>query len=454
MALAAAPNLQMHMNRDREKAAKEAIQMAINLSANSPEIEQEYISILGKKFANHLNNDDLNKLKLEYSQNLGRLSKRYPDDPDAAVLFAASLLGLQEEYWKEDGTPFPGIQEAVDTLQNTMKKYPNHVGANHYYIHVMDGSPYPEKALRAADRLQTLLPTAGHLVHMPSHIYILVGEYHKAVLCSEEALAADREYVNAYGIEGSYPRDYITHTLYFLTRAYSLEERFADAKWAADKARSYYLPASQQMPKMEYFAVMPLFVLVRFQDWKEILKFSKPDENMLLANMLWHFSRALAFANLKDAVKASIEYSSFEKSKEQVLENELFKDEKIEKMATIMGYFIEAKIAENENRIVDAIKLLQQAINKQMTLPYNESPIWFFSARQYLGALFLRLGQYKEAEQLFREDLDKIPNNSRSLFGLKESLSAQSNFYNLYWVNKAFLQAFKYSDINLTTNNL
>ncbi len=451
MAMALVPNFQMPMATNIKKVAWDCIQQAIELSINGSEVEREYIDALSKKFANN-SDDDFNKLK--YSQHLEKLSKKYLDDPDAAVFWAASLLDLQKENWSKEGKPQPGIQEAVDTLETVMKKYPDHVGANHYYIHLMDGSPFPEKALKSADRLKTLLPSAGHLLHMPSHIYLLVGDYHRAAICSEEALAADKEYINTYGIEGTYPRSFITHTLYFLTRIYSLEERFGDSKWTADKLRQFYLPRSKHMPEMEYYAVIPLFTLVHFHEWKRILKFPKPDEKMILANLIWHFSRAMAFASLKNSSEASKESRLFEVTKKQLLENERSQEEKNKKMITVLEYFMEAKIAENEGKTSEAIKFLQQAVNEQNSVFYNESPVCFFSARQQLGALFLKLGQYNEAEKIYREDLSKIPNNSRALFGLKESLNAQSKFYDLYWIDQAFQQAFKYSDINLTLDNL
>lgn len=449
-AMALIPNFQMPMGSDVKKVAFEAIKKARDLSINGSEIERDYIDALSASFVND-SDDAFNKLK--YSQHLEKLTKKYPDDPDAAVFWAASLLDLQDEYWSTDGKPLPGIQQAVDSLETVLKKYPNHLGANHYYIHVIDGSPFPEKAIRSAERLKTLLPSSGHLLHMPSHIYLLVGDYHQAAISSEEALAADREYINTYGIEGTYPRSYISHTLYFLARIYSLEERLEDAKWAADRLRQFYLPHSKHMPEMDYFAVIPLFILVHFQQWQEILNFPKPNEDMPLANLFWHFSRAMAYASMKITSEALKERQSFEATKKQLIEDKKFQ-EKQNKMITVLEYFIDAKIAESEGKTSEAIKFLQQAVNEQNSVFYNESPISFFSARQQLGALFLKLRQYKEAEQTYREDINKIPNSSRSLFGLKESLKGQSKFYDLYWIDQAFQQAFKYSDINFTIDNL
>ncbi len=452
MAIALIPNLyQMPMPSDINKVAYDAIQKALDLSTGGSEIEREYIEALSKRY---VNNSDPALNTLAYSQQMEKLHNRYPDDPDAAVLFAVSLLDLQESYWDKEGKPYPGILEAVNTLETVMKAHPNHVGANHYYIHTMDGSPFPEKALRSAERLKTLLPNAGHLLHMPSHIYLLVGDYHEAALCSEEALAADREYVNTYGMEGFYPFSYMTHTLYFLTRIYSLEERFREAMWAANQLQQLYLPRSKQMPQMEYYVVMPLFVLVHFHEWEKILKFPAPSEEMPLATLLWHFSRTMAFASMKNSSEASKESQLFEVAKKQVFEDPRFQNETAKEMIPILDYLMKAKTAENEGQTDQAIKILQQAVNEQDTVSFNESPVYFISARQQLGALFLNLGQHKEAERTYREDLEKIPNTSRSLFGLKESLKAQSKLYDLFWVDQAFQQAFKYSDINFTKNNL
>lgn len=451
MAISLFPEFQMPMAQEAKKAAQEAIQKAIILAKNGSEIERAYIDALSKKFTDNSDNDNNN---VQYSQSLQRLSNKYPDDPDAAVLWAASLLDLQKDSWNQEGKPLPGTQEAVDILETVMKKLPNHVGANHYYIHVMDGSPFPEKALRSAERLKTLLPNSGHLLHMPSHIYLLVGEYHQAALCSENALAADQQYINTYGIEGSYPRNYVTHSLYFLTRIYILEERSEDAKRTAEKLRQFYLRHSKHMPEMEYYAVIPLFTFIHFHEWRKILEFPKSSEEMPLANLFWHFSRAVAFAHLKNSPDSLKESQSFAEAKKRLMENADTQKETHKKMISILENCMNAAIAENEGRTAEAIKFLREAISEQNSVPYNESPITFFSARQQLGALLLKLGQTKEAEQIYRDDLNRIPNNCRSLFGLKESLNAQSKFYDLYWVDQAFQEAFKYSDIDLTQDNL
>lgn len=450
MAISLFPNFQMSMGGNLKKETQQAIEKAIDLSVNSSEVEREYINALSKRIETQ--SEDTNKKK--YSEYLGNLSKKFPDDPDAAVLFAASLLDLQQKNWDKDGKPLSGIQEAVDALETVMKKFPNHVGANHYYIHIMDGSPFPEKALKSAERLKTLLPNAGHLLHMPSHIYLLVGDYHQAAISSEEALAADRRYINTYGIEGTYPLSYISHTLYFLTRIYSLEERYNDAMQAAEKLRRFYLPHFEHMPEMEYYVVMPLFISIHFHNWKKILKFPQPEEKMLQANLLWHFSRAIAHANLNNSFEASQERQLFQEQQKKVFEEKSFQNEMTKKTTSFLEFFMEAEIAKNEGKTSEAIKLFQQALKEQNSFLYNESLISFFSARQQLGALFLKLGNNKEAEQIYREDLNQIPNTSRSLFGLQESLKAQSKFYDLYWINQAFQQAYKYSDIDFTRDAL
>jgi len=450
MALALGTNINMAITPERAKVAFDAVQKAETLASNATESERDYIHALSLRYPS-ASQADPKKSALQYSQAMRKLSDKYPEDLDAGVLFAESLMDLNPwSQWSLDGKPLEGTLEAVEKLESVLKKDPGNLGANHYYIHVVEASLHPEYALICAERLSSMLPASGHILHMPSHIYILVGDYHKAALANEEAVAADREYIREYGIEGIYPVHYLTHNLYFLSRAYAMGGCFSSAKRAAEDLAAFYAPHFKHMPELEYYACSPAFVLLRFHQWKEILALPEPSNDMQLVHILWHFHRAAAFASLGDLAKADEERKLFLAEKAKAPSDLMFGYNKADKILKIAEYFLDSKLSEGSK----AIDFLRKAVSEQDTLRYNEPPDWSFPIREALGGALLRLKRYEEAAAVFREDLEKHPRNGRSLFGLKETLSAQSKVHDLFWVDKEFQQAWLYSDTNLTINDL
>lgn len=456
MALALGSNINMAITPERSKVAYESIHKAIALAKQNqiPENEQAYIEALAQRYSKDFQKDQ-SPLNEAYSDAMRKLSHQYVDDLDAATLFAESLLTNSPwAQWTLEGKPLPGTMEAVRTLESVLQRDPEHLGANHYYIHAVEASNHPEKALLSANRLRKMLPISGHLLHMPAHIYILVGDYHQAAESNEEAIIADRTYIRRYGVQGIYPVHYLSHNLYFLARAYAMEGRFTEAKRAADELAALYLPHFHRMPELEYYAPSEMFVLLRFHHWKEILETPKPQENMRATTALWHFGRGVAFAGLGDAKNAIQERDRFLKEKEKLPSTSEYGYNHVGKILTIAEYSLAAKIAEAQNDLPKSIEWLQRAISEQDTLRYNEPPDWYFPIRESLGAAYLKLNQPAEAEQIFRMDLKKHPRNGRALFGLKESLKAQSKWADYYWVDQEFEKAWKYSDINLNVNDL
>jgi tetratricopeptide (TPR) repeat protein len=383
------------------------------------------------------------------------LVSKYRDDLDATVLFAESLLDINPwNQWSLEGKPLPGTMEAVHTLESVLKRDPTHLGANHYYIHAVEASKHPEVALVSANRLKTLLPSSGHILHMPSHIYLLVGDYHEAARTNEEAVAADREYIRQYGEGGIYPVHYLSHNYYFMSRAYTMEGNFDRAKDAADELLQFYLPHFKHMPELEEYASAPLTVLITFHRWKDILNIPKPNDEMKTINVLWHFGRSIAFAHLGDLTKALEEQTNFDKEKDKLSVELKFGYNEAKKILTIADLSLKATLAEVQNKNSEAFNFLTQAVAEQDTLHYDEPPDWFFPIRETLGGLLLRTKKSKEAEIVFREELKRHPRNGRALFGLKESLKDQSKLYDYYWVNEEFQKAWKYSDSQLTRNDL
>jgi tetratricopeptide (TPR) repeat protein len=340
----------------------------------------------------------------------------------------------------------------VHALESVLKKDPLHLGANHYYIHAIEASFHPERALMSAERLKTLMPTSGHILHMPSHIYLLVGDYHQAALSNEQAIAVDRAYIQKYGIRGIYAMHYLSHNLYFLSRAYSMEGRFADAKRAADELANLYMPHFQHMPELEYYATAAFFTLFRFHDWQSILTVQEPPSAMQIAHALWHFARAYAYFQLQDFDQGFQEQEQFLQGIKRIPQGAKFGYNQAEKVLKIARLYLEAGLAQVRNDLNQAIEITKEAVQEQDTLHYNEPPDWYFPIRETLGGLLLRAGRYSEAEQVFRDDLDKHPRNGRSLFGLMVSLKEQGR--DSYWVDEAFKKAWFYSDTTISVDKL
>lgn len=454
MALAQGSNINMNITSVRKKTAYEAVAKAAQLAANASESERDYIMALSQRYSNDPKTES-QQLAAQYGKAMKALTEKYPDDLDASVLYAESLLDISPwNQWNADGTPMPGTKEALDTLESVIKREPNNLGANHYFIHVIESSLNPERGLMSAERLKTLLPSSGHILHMPSHIYLLVGDYHQAALSNEQAIAADREYIREYGDRGIYPIHYMSHNLYFLSRAYSMEGRYVDAKRAADQLTALYAPHVHRMPELEYYYPTSMFILLRFHKWEDILKLPEPSQEMQVTHVLWHFGKGMAFASLGNVKKASDERLLFLKEKSKLTPDLVFGYNKADKIMEIAEAQLDAKLSEAQGNISASIESLQKAVAEQDTLHYNEPPDWFFPLRESLGGLLLRDGRYSDAERVFREDLKRHPRNGRSLFGLKESLTGQTGQHDLYWVEKEFQKAWMYSDIQLNIKEL
>lgn len=454
MALVLGTNININITPKRAKVALEALRKATQLATNGPENERAYITALSRRYS-YDPNADAAKLATAYSQAMEELVKKYPDDPDACVLYAESLLDIAPwKQWSRDGTPSAGTFKALDALESVLKRDPQHLGANHYYIHTIEASPYPERGLISAERLKHLLPSSGHILHMPSHIYLLVGDYQKAALANEEAVAADREYIREYGLAGIYAVHYLSHNLHFLSQAYAMQGRFIEAKHAADELSALYLPHYIRMPELEMYASTAMFVRLRFHKWKEIIALPKPSQEMHTTTTLWHFARSIALANLDNMTQAMEEKRLFLQAKTTVAEGKNYGNNSSKTIFALAEHFLDAKLAQSQGQTDKAIEFLQRAIALQDALNYDEPPDWLFSIRITLGGILLKTNQYAAAEQEFRADLKRHPRNGLALFGLKQSLAAQAKGVDNYWVNKEFQAAWKNSGIALNTDAL
>jgi len=454
VALALGPNINLDVDPDREKAAYEAVQKALELAAGAPEQERDYIEALAKRYSIEPN-ADLKMLAVDYKNAMGELVKRYPDDLDAATFYAESAMNLRPwKLWSTDGKPAEGTEEIVAVLESVLKRNPNHVGANHYYIHTVEASLHPDRALPSAERLKTLVPAAGHLVHMPAHVYMRTGDYEAAARANEVAAAADRAYIQSSGAQGIYPLMYYSHNLHFLAVACSMEGRFADAKKAAEQLEANITPYLKEMPMLDMFMPTSTWVLVRFRRWDDILTLPEPDSEMVTTKAAWHFARGMAYAATGNMESAETEQQAFRVAESAVPSEATFLLNSAASILKIAENVLAAKIALAKQDKLAAIEFLQKGVQAEDTLNYDEPPGWYLPVRESLGGALLMNGEYAEAEKVFRAELDKNPRSGRALFGLAESLKAQGKQYAAELVQKAFEAAWKNADTQLRVEDL
>ncbi|MDZ8096565.1 MAG: hypothetical protein RMZ42_32185 [Nostoc sp. DedQUE05] len=424
VALALGPNINSEIDPNRELAAYQAIHQALVLSTQASTQERDYINALAKRYSQDAD-ADLYQLAVDYAKAMGNLVKRYPDDLDAATLYAESLMDLHPwQHWTKDGKPQPDTEKIVAVLESVLKRNPNHAGANHYYIHAVEASPSPERALVSANRLGTLAPAAGHLVHMPSHIYFRVGDYQGAMQANELAIAQDDIYIKKYQVQGTYPMMYYNHNIHFLMVASSMAGRYEDALKSADKLVANATAIDPYAPMLEGFLGSKMLIQTRFSDWDAILKTPVPEAKLPTTTALWHFARGMAIAATGKLEDAASESRALLAAKQGISTEATIGFSPASNILDIASKVLDAKIARENHDYESAIQLLEKAVVAEDALNYVEPPDWYFPTRESLGAVLLAKGDYREAEKVFRADLKKYPHNGRSLFGLQATLRA------------------------------
>lgn len=453
IALALGPNINLDVDPEREKAAYEAVQRAKSLTAGVSENERAYIDALVRRYSIDPK-ADLKKLAVDYKNAMGEVVKRYPDDLDAATLFAESAMNLRPwKFWTSDGKPAEGTEEIVATLESVLRRDPNHIGAIHYYIHAIEASSTPERALAYAPRLPSLIPAAGHLVHMPAHIYARTGDYEAAALSNKDAARADEAYMKTQGGGGLYLAMYYSHNLHFLAIAASMTGRFVDAQAAARQLDAHVGPHVKAMPMLEGFMIVTPLLLVRFNRWDDIEKLSAPEKSMVGAIAVWHFARGMAFEAKGRTKEAAAELDALAAAHKLVPADTSFGLNSASHVLQIAQKVLAARLAGRSDS-KQAISLWRSAVELEDTLAYDEPQAWFLPVREALGASLMRSGDYTGAEQVFRRDLEINRRNGRSLFGLMEALKAQKKNHEAMLVKQQFEAAWKNADTKLTLDLL
>src|SRR6204780_1101201 len=446
VAEAVGPNYNDPADPDRYKRANEAVQRAVDLSSSASPSEQAYIQALAKRYPADPASD-LKKAAEDYRDAMRQLESEFPDDLDAATLFAEAGMNLHPwGLWHTDGTPEAGTEEIVSTLESVIKRDPNHLGAIHYYIHTVEASNNPERALAGANKLAALAPGAGHIVHMPAHVYIRTGDYEAAVKTNEQAAEVAHAYIKATGAQGIYPMMYYSHNLHFVAMCGAMNGRYAEARKNADLLAANVGPHVKEMPPLEGFMTIPMAVELLFHHSTEILKMPAPDPAMETATVFWLFGRGLALAGTGKIADAEAEYKIVSEAEGATPPDVIFQmpiNNKAKDILKIATDVLGAKIAIAKKDYGGAIGLLRDAVAIQDTLKYGEPPDWFFPVRESLGAALLMNGDSTGAEQVFRGDLERNPRNPRSLWGLRQALLRQKRGYDAGFVQKQFEASWK-----------
>src|SRR5437868_4449708 len=452
VAEAVGPNYNDPASDDRFATAHTAIQKAVDVSSSASPAEQAYIKAMALRFPADPKADRRQAAE-SYHDAMREVVKQFPDDLDAATLFAESGMNLHPwGLWMVDGTPREGTEEIVATLESVIKRDPNHLGAVHYYIHAVEASPSPERALAGANRLAALAPSAGHIVHMPAHVYIRTGDYDAAIRTNEAAARADEAYIQSSGAQGIYPGMYYSHNLHFIAIAASMDGDFAQSKQAADRLAAHVQPMIHDMPMLEGFLTIPTAVLVRFEKWDDVLKTPAPNPNLKTATVFWHYARGVALAATGKADEAEMDHKVIADAKNATPEDAVFAppfNNKTKSILQIADDVLTAKIALARHDTNTAIASFKDAVAVQDGLNYGEPPDWYFPVRESLGAALMMSGDAAGAEKVFREDLERNPRNPRSLFGLMETLKKQGRTYDAGFVENQFHTSWKGTPLKL-----
>jgi tetratricopeptide (TPR) repeat protein len=457
-ALALGPNINVTSNgkvvmSDEDRiAAHAAIQKAVALKDGAAERERDYIDALATRY-NGDPSTPREPLDEAYVDAMRVLYEKYPDDDVVASLFAESLMNTMPwDYWLDADNPKPRTVEVMDALETVLARTPDHPMAIHLYIHAVEASSSPERAEGPADMLANLVPGAGHLVHMPAHIYWRVGRYNDASEANVRAAAVDESYIAQCNAQGFYPAMYYPHNIHFLWAASSMEGR---SKVAIDAARrvaaNVKLEMIDQFPGVEFFHTIPLLALTQFGKWDEVLAEPQPRADLEFSNGIWHYVRASAFARKNDIESARAEHARLVPLKDA--SDVHFLDTIYYPATTLLAIadaLVLGEIALAEGDLDAAVGHFQAAVETQDQLPYTEPPFWYYPTRHSLGRALLIKGDAAAAEQVYRKDLEDYPHNGWAMYGLIQSLNEQGK--DASGMQDMFDKMWSQADVTLTAS--
>ncbi len=421
------PNYNAGMEPDNYERAYEAVQKAVKLSVKTTEKEKALINALSKRYSK-VAPDDRTPLDIAYSKAMQDVYANFSNDADICAMYAESIMNLHPwDLWDKEGNTREWTPEIISLLEQALKINPNHPGAHHFYIHAVESSFNPEKGLTSAKAFDDgLVPGAGHLVHMPSHIYIRTGDYHKGTISNIKAVLVDSTYVAACNAQGAYPLAYFPHNYHFMAATATLE---GNSKWAIEAANKVAKHSNTQLMKepgwgtIQHYYTIPYYVYAKFGKWQEILEMKNNDSTLKYPEAIRHYARGIAFLGIKNVAKAKEELKLLEKyaEDESLKEITIWDINSVDVLLQIAKKVLTAEILAEEKKYDESIKLLKEAIVIEDNLNYNEPPDWFFSVRHHLGAIQIAAKKYNDAVATYNEDLVRLPKNGWALHGLQSA---------------------------------
>lgn len=446
------PNFNSSANMGAIQEIRDAVTKAAELGENSSDWEKSVIRAIQVKYPMDNSESDgegfANAMKQAFID--------FPDNSFIATLYAESEMNLHpwDFYDKRGGEPREWTPGIVALLEKVIAIDPKNPLANHLYLHATEASPDVQKAMASAERLKTLVPAAGHLVHMPSHIYINTGDYHEGSIANEKAVLADSIYIAECKAQGYYPQMYYPHNYHFLAATAAFEGRGSRALEAAFKTaglvdKQYFHEPGYEM--VQHYLTIPSHILVKFGQWEKIAMLPKPTEDLIYPTAIWHYARGMADVNLGNIEGAMQELNLLNELRQSptIADQMNWGINKVTKVCAISSKVLEASIKENEGDLETSIQLLYEAIEIEDNLNYNEPPDWFFSVRHVLGNILLKKGDNLKAEEIYREDLHNWPKNGFALNGLYESLLAQNRIEEAETIKSQFEEAWQFADTEL-----
>jgi tetratricopeptide (TPR) repeat protein len=457
-ALVLGPNINSPMADSAVPLAWMAVEQARALAKGASEKEQALIQAVAKRYAPEASKDR-SSLDQAYAEAMRAVANQFPDDPVISALLAEALMDLHPwDFWTREGKPQPWTPEIVSTLERVLDLNPNLPLGHHLYIHALEASPHPEKALSSAARLPALVSGSGHLVHMPAHIYIRIGWYRDALVANQRAVRVDEEYLQHSHVESLYTAAYVPHNFHFLWVAAS---KLGQQKLAMQAAQDTAAKVSPEMMRdpgfagtFQHFWLMPLYTKALFGQWEEILQEPAPPADLLYPTGIWHYARGLAFLRQGKLEQANQELEDLKDIVKDpaIADLTIFDLNEISQVLKIAEGVLSGEIAAKNGEYATAVTQLKEGIKLEDGLNYTEPKDWYLPPRQVLGAVLLEAGKPNEAEQVYRQDLLAHPQNGWSLFGLGKSLEAQGKLDEAKAAQLEFEEAWADADVTLTSS--
>lgn len=458
MAYVLGPNINSAMDSSLVEEANAYIEKAKVHLQGITDYEQQMIQALDDRYPK-ATDQSLAMCYENFANGMREVYINFPENNDISTLCAEALMDLHPwDYWDTtDGTPKEWTIEILEILERTLAANPNHPGANHYYIHATEASKNPGRAIEAANTLTDLVPGAGHLVHMPAHIYIRTGDYHAGSVAGELSVKADSLYITNCKAQGIYPLAYYPHNYHFLAATATLEGRGEKAIEAAFKvaqnadAQLMYQP---EWATLQHYYIIPYYILVKFGQWEKIL--TLPESDLLYPRAIRHYARGMAYLGMNNLEASIKELKKLEliNGKEELSQISIWELNTVDHLVKIATLVLEAEIENKQGQYTSVVDKLKQAISIEDQLNYNEPPDWFFSVRHILGAIYIENGQFELAETTYLEDLEIYPKNGWALKGLLLSLKGQNKTQQANAVAQQLRQAWQYADFELKSSRI